>query len=120
MRHVKGGPENWTSERGYMRGVIMPFGSGPDSDIQVQLTTIAPGDTVLPHSHLKQAEYIYFLEGTCDYFFGDQTVRVKPGDLLVVEPGEEHGAANNGTETAKFLTFKLHGQPGDTNWRNSQ
>ena len=45
---------------------------------------------------------------------------IEPGDLLVIEPGEEHGANNRGSETAKFLTFKLHGQPGDTNWGDSK
>jgi quercetin dioxygenase-like cupin family protein len=116
MKHIPKTPK-WTLQDGYKRGILLPFGSKGYAGIQVQLTQIAGGEKVDNHFHLKQTEFIYFLKGSCDFIFKNTTVTMRPGDLLVIEPGEIHSATNSSKITSEFLTLKLNGSPNDTVWK---
>lgn len=106
----------WTQEEGYTRGTLMPYGSPPHEGVQVQVTEIQAGDRIKPHRHMKQTEYIYFLEGKCTVYFEDHAIDLGPGDLIIFFPGDVHSAYNSNGSTARFLTLKLNGEPGDTDW----
>jgi len=116
MKHIKRKIERWTQEGGYKRGIILPFLTKPYPDVQVQLTVIEAGNEVLKHYHVEQTEFIYFLEGACDFIFENKKIKIESGDLLIIEPNEEHSANNVYNSDACFLTFKIHGNPDDTIW----
>lgn len=109
-------PKNWTQEPGYRRGILLPLRNNISPRVQVQLTEILPGDTVRSHLHRKQTEFIYFLEGACDFVVNNESFVVGPAQLLIIEPGDRHSTTNNSGVTARLLTFKLDAAPGDTVW----
>lgn len=115
MKHIRISGA-WTQERGYAREILLPFEESRDGETQVQLTRIAPGERVPVHYHVRQTEYIFFLEGVCRYQFGRETVEVKAGDLLVIEPTERHMTENTSSMSALFLTVKVDDTAGDTIW----
>ena len=108
--------QDWEQEQGYRRGILMPYGTPPDEDVQVQVTEIQSGDRIGLHRHFKQTEYIYVLNGTFTVLFPGSEADLEPGDLIVISPGELHGARNSSRLTSRFLTLKLHGAPDDTDW----
>ncbi len=119
MKHYKSTDKmnkKWTQEPGYRRNILLPFGMESYADIQIQLTEISAGEKVRNHYHLKQTEFIYFLKGTCAFSFEDNSITIRHGDLLIIEPREKHSAINKGEVTARFLTFKIRGLPDDTVW----
>ena len=116
MKHLKGKNKRWTQETGYKRRIILPFGSEAYSNIQMQLTEIAAGNKVVRHHHAKQTEFIFFLEGSCDFTFKDITITLESGDLLIIDPNEKHSASNIYDSAARFLTFKINGDANDTIW----
>ena len=115
MRYIQS-VQKWTNQVGYQRGILLPFGDKEYHGVQVQLTQIASGDKVSKHYHLKQTEIIYFLEGSCDYFFENATITIHPGELLIINPREVHSTINNSGITARFLTLKISGVLKDTVW----
>ena len=116
MIHVKAKNIDWQKEPGYNRGVLFPYGNEIDSGIQVQLNTFEPGKGASNHKHIKQTEFIYCLEGELRLIFENREIILKPGDLIIIEPGDEHAAENNGNVTVKLLTFKMNGSADDTDW----
>jgi len=108
--------QTWKQEEGYARGILMPYGSPPHADVQIQVTKIKSGDQISLHRHLKQTEYVYVLEGTFTVLSPESEVDLGPGDLVVINPGEFHGARNSGNQSSQFLTLKLNGSPDDTDW----
>jgi len=115
MNHILSA-KNWTQEPGYKRGILLPSGNKKHPNVQIQLTEIIAGDKVAPHRHPKQTEFIYFLEGSCDFIIGNRRVTMQPEHLLIIEPGERHSTMNNSGITARFLTFKLNVSPKDIVW----
>jgi quercetin dioxygenase-like cupin family protein len=118
MKYYRIQQNNWTKEAGYERSILLPFGQKPLPDVQVQLTKIQPEEKVDYHYHIKQSEIIYCLEGEVDFLFKEKTVSIKHGDLIIIEPGEEHGAINIHDKTVCFITIKLNGTPNDTIWKD--
>lgn len=116
MIHIKSRNTKWQKEPGYSRGVLLPYGNEIDSGMQIQLNTFDPGKGAFNHKHLQQTEFIYCLEGNLKLIFKDREIIFKPGDLLIIEPGDEHAARNPGNETVKILTVKINGSSDDTEW----
>jgi len=114
--HIKSKNTKWQEETRYSRGVLFPYGNEIDSRLQVQLNTFEPGQGASNHKHLTQTEFIYCLEGTLNLTFEDREIIFRSGDLLIIEPGDEHAAENIGKETVKLLTLKIDGSPDDTEW----
>ncbi len=116
MIHIKSKNTHWQKETGYSRGVLFPYGNEIDPGLQVQINTFQPGQRAGNHKHLRQTEYIYCLDGKLKLTFREREVIFKPGDLLIIEPGDEHAAENIGEEAVKILTVKIDGAPDDTVW----
>lgn len=55
-----------------------------------------------PHLHKTMAEYFFLLEGEIRLRVNDETILVRRGDLVVVEPGEAHEVLH-ATSDARIL-----------------
>ena len=104
--------------RGYSKHVLLPAGSLVDTTAQVQITEISPGEKVAGHRHLSQTEVICGLTGVCTFVFDVHEVSLGPEDVLIIQPGDLHGARNDGREACRFLTVKLNYSidKDDTQW----
>ncbi|MCC6464430.1 MAG: chromate resistance protein [Planctomycetes bacterium] len=53
-----------------------------------------PGQENPLHRHPNSAEVLYFVRGTGTCRVGEQTLRVRPGDLVLVDADQPHAVAN--------------------------
>ena len=69
--------------------------------------TVPPGSNVPPpHSHSKNDECIYLLEGTLRYSVDGNTRDLGPGDWMFSPKGSLHQFSNPHTETARALVIQ--------------
>ncbi len=72
----------------------------------VEVPVPKPGDTVRqPHHHPKCEECTYVLSGHGTTFADSGEYPLKPGDTLLMPPGEKHVTRNTGTEPLLLLCF---------------
>ena len=64
---------------------------------------IAPGTLVLPHTHSREDEYSYVLEGEVGVRIGDQDFLAKAGDIIMKPRGVSHTFWNAGPQPARLL-----------------
>ena len=67
---------------------------------------VTPGGGPPPHTHAREDETFYVLEGAVDFRLGDERVTAGPGDFVNVPRGRVHNFHNAGTDLARLiLTF---------------
>ncbi len=64
---------------------------------------LEPGAFALPHTHSREDEFSYVLEGTVGVKLGDQEFLVTPGSYIVKPRGIPHAFWNPGPEPARLL-----------------
>jgi mannose-6-phosphate isomerase-like protein (cupin superfamily) len=65
---------------------------------------IAPGGSLpAAHLHPKQTERFEFVSGTLTMKVAGRTIKAKPGDVVVVEPGVPHDFKNETDEPVRML-----------------
>src|SRR5690349_23778571 len=65
--------------------------------------TIPAGFATGTHVHRVQEETFYVLEGSCEWWVGEERVLAKAGAFLFVPPGVPHNITNPGDRTARVL-----------------
>jgi quercetin dioxygenase-like cupin family protein len=65
--------------------------------------TAAPGFSTGDHVHSRIEEIFYVVEGEFQIRAGDQTLRAKAGDFVLVPPGVPHGFGNPEGTPAKMV-----------------
>ena len=67
---------------------------------------VPPGGGPPPHTHSREDETFYLVEGEIEFRLGDETVVAGPGDFVNVPRGTVHCFTNSGAGTARMiLTF---------------
>ncbi|MCS7237612.1 MAG: cupin domain-containing protein [Thermoguttaceae bacterium] len=64
---------------------------------------LRPGQSTIPHRHLKTEEIYFILEGTGLMQVEDELRAVRPGDAIAIPPGAFHQITNTGVEELRFL-----------------
>ena len=72
--------------------------------VVVEATIQPDGAVAAAHVHPKQSELFKVLEGTVGFKVGGQTIEVKAGESVLVEPGTAHKFWNAGETPARFVT----------------
>ncbi len=70
--------------------------------------TLKPGFHLKRHHHKIMTEMFYMLEGEMELIFDDETILLKPGDTITVDPNVWHEAKCS--EGGKMLTIFKNGQ----------
>ncbi|HEY6542023.1 MAG TPA: cupin domain-containing protein [Ktedonobacteraceae bacterium] len=87
-------------------GVVFRLGGQETGDaFSLVEHPIAPGTLVPPHTHSREDEYSYVLEGEVGAKIGDQEFLATPGDLIVKPRGVSHTFWNPGPQPARLLEF---------------
>jgi mannose-6-phosphate isomerase-like protein (cupin superfamily) len=74
--------------------------------------TISVQDGNVPrHMHPNTNEIQFILEGTGTVWLGDKEVHVKPGDLIVIPKGTQHGGTKPDGRPFKAIAIKTPPQP---------
>ena len=64
---------------------------------------VEPGTLVPPHTHSREDEYSYVLEGEVGVKVGDQEFLATVGDIIVKPRGVSHTFWNSGSQPARLL-----------------
>jgi quercetin dioxygenase-like cupin family protein len=70
----------------------------PGAEQTFGLVTIHPGKRNPLHSHPNCEELLYVLSGECEHLLGEETVRLRPGDVIRIPRGVRHWARATGGE----------------------
>ncbi len=82
-----------------------------DSPFQMSamLVDVPPGGFVPPHTHAREEEAYFVLEGALALRVGDQTNTLGPGDFGHVPPQTVHAYANESGAPVRFLAWTVGG-----------
>ncbi|MFC1769743.1 cupin domain-containing protein [Nitrospirota bacterium] len=69
--------------------VLMPPGE-LDSPVHISHIILPPGATAIEHSHKDKNEIFYGIRGLIIFTVNGKEEPLRPGELVVVEPGESH------------------------------
>jgi quercetin dioxygenase-like cupin family protein len=75
--------------------------------IDVEMVCYEPGQTTAMHSHPRQDEVFYVLEGRPNMCIGGTEYTFEPGSMVRCIPGTPHDARNLGTTRCTIVFFKL-------------
>lgn len=81
-----------------------PHRIGRVDDMQVLLAKIS--DEFVWHAHEGEDELFHVLKGTMYMKFRDRTVRVGPGEIIIVPKGTEHCPTTKDGEEVHLLLFE--------------
>jgi quercetin dioxygenase-like cupin family protein len=73
---------------------------------RVEIPAVKPGDALrAAHQHSEFEECIYTLSGHGTTFADSGEYKMRPGDTLLMPPGEKHVTRNTGSEPLVLLCF---------------
>jgi quercetin dioxygenase-like cupin family protein len=116
MKYFELKKDSWTDAEGYRKAIVAGSDVLEQEGNLIQIVEIAAGNAVKPHHHDSSLEFLYVIDGECDFGINTETLRLKPGDMLLTEPGDIHSVRNNGDEPFRVLVFKTNAVSGDTFW----
>ena len=71
---------------------------------------ILPGDLIPPHTHAREDECAFVLEGELTFDVGGEIVVAPAGSFVLKPRGIYHAFCNTGTEDARVLEFHTPGE----------
>ena len=71
---------------------------------------IPPGDMIPPHTHTREDECAFVLEGELTFDVGGEIVVAPAGSFVIKPRGVYHAFCNTGTEIARVLEFHTPGE----------
>lgn len=80
------------------------------SSMTVVTVDVPPNGFVPPHTHTKEEESYYVLEGSMIMYLDSKEFRVEPGDFVHVPARTAHGYRNNSSQSVKFLAWAVGGR----------
>ena len=66
-------------------------------------TICPPGGGPPPHTHTREDELFFVIEGELTFMLGDQQIKAGPGTLVYGKRGEKHTFRNATDKSARFL-----------------
>jgi quercetin dioxygenase-like cupin family protein len=72
--------------------------------------SIPPGDMIPPHTHAREDECAFVLEGELTFDVGGEIVVARAGSFVLKPRGIYHAFCNTGTEVARVLEFHTPGE----------
>lgn len=116
MRVVKQRDKTWVPCPGYSKKILLTENELKSKGNLIQIVKVKPGKEIKSHYHKKTKEIYYVLEGRGIIWVNDYRSRCKPGDVILCEPKDKHGAINDTEEYLVWLVFKIDATKNDTFW----
>ena len=95
-------------KRDYRKKIIFSLHDFDEKGHLLQVVTIPPETRQRPHSHEKQTEVFYILEGEATLTINDVDYAAKPGDAFICSPGDIHSVLNKTDRDFKLVVFKIN------------
>ena len=94
-----------SGELGYRKRVLMD-GVPPAVNL-IEDIVVPAGGKIPPHAHGSTKEIFYVTGGKAAMTAGGEEFDVNPGDMILVEVGEEHSFTNHSGDEFKMLVLKI-------------
>lgn len=117
MKIVQIDPDGWREGRGYRKNRLLSAEALRQPGALLQVVTVPPGSRVPPHSHRASVEVYVVRRGVCELVVNGERHEMRPGDTILMEPGDVHELFNRGEEAFELWVFKTNAAEGDTDWR---
>jgi quercetin dioxygenase-like cupin family protein len=104
----------------YRKKIIFSLDDFDEKGHLLQVVTIRSDTRQRRHSHSKQTEVFYILEGEATITINDVDYLAKPGDAFICSPGDVHNVWNKTDKDFRLLVFKINlpEEGEDSNWRD--
>ncbi len=89
-------------------------GESIGAGVSIILVDVAPGKGPRLHRH-KYEEVFVMQEGAATFTRGDESIEVRPGDVVVVQPGTPHRFEATGSERLRLVAIH-HALDFETEW----
>jgi quercetin dioxygenase-like cupin family protein len=106
-------------KRDYRKKIIFSLDDFDENGHLLQVVTIPPDTRQRMHSHDKQTEVFYILEGEAIITINDVDHIAKPGDAFICSPGDVHHLWNKTNKDFRLVVFKINlpKEGKDTRWQ---
>ncbi len=106
-------------KKDYRKKIIFSLEDFQEKGHLLQIVTIPPQTKQRLHSHNKQTEVFYILEGKTIIMINGMDYDAKPGDAFICSPGDVHNLWNKSDKDFKLLVFKINlpENDEDSNWQ---
>jgi quercetin dioxygenase-like cupin family protein len=92
----------------YSKKIIFSLADFDEKGHLLQVVTIPPDTRQRLHSHDKQTEVFYILEGEAILRINDVDYVARPGDAFICSPGDVHNVWNQADKDFRLLVFKIN------------
>lgn len=116
MRRIVVDEAGWVNGRGYRKQVVADTAVLAAPGTFAQVVKMEPGEIIPDHVHQSSREFYVVLNGRCQLTVNGTDYHLKPGDMLLMEPGDVHRLYNDGDEPFRLLVFKTNATTEDTIW----
>lgn len=105
-------------KKDYSKKIIFSLSDFEEPGHLLQTVTIPSQTRQRIHSHNKQTEVWYVLEGETEITINGKIFLAKRGDAFICPPGDKHNLWNKTDKDFKVLVFKINlpENDEDTNW----
>ncbi len=118
MKVIQTDGDDWQTGRGYRKRRLLSADALRQPGALLQVVVVPPGSHIPPHSHRTSIEVYVVRRGVCELIVNGQRHELRPGDVLLMEPGDVHELTNLGEEAFELLVFKTNAEKLDTKWSN--
>jgi quercetin dioxygenase-like cupin family protein len=95
-------------EKDYRKRIIFSLDDFDEKGHLLHVVTIPPSTRQRLHSHRRQTEVFYILEGEATITINDVDYLAKPGDAFICSPGDVHNVWNKAREDFRLVVFKIN------------
>jgi quercetin dioxygenase-like cupin family protein len=117
MKIIQTDGNDWQEGRGYRKRRLLSAEALRQAGALLQVVVVPPKSHIPPHSHATSVEVYVVTRGVCELFVNGERREMRPGDVLLMEPGDVHELTNRGDEAFEVLVFKTNATRADIQWR---
>ena len=116
MKIIQIDGDDWQAGRGYRKRRLLSADELRQPGALLQVVVVPPGSHIPPHSHATSVEVYVVTRGACELTVNGERHEMRPGDVLLMEPGDVHALTNRGEEGFELLVFKTNASGADIQW----
>lgn len=119
MKYKSSYEGNEIIKKDYRKKIIFSLDDFQEKGHLLQIVIISPLTKQRLHSHKKQTEVFYILEGEALITINGIDYVAKPGDAFISSPGDVHNLWNKSNKEFILIVFKINlpENDEDTNWQ---
>lgn len=118
MKYRASGEGQEVVKSDYKKKIIFSLDDFDEKGHLLQVVTIPPNTRQRLHSHHRQTEVFYILEGEATITGNGVEYLARPGDAFICSPGDVHNVWNKTDQEFRLVVFKINlpDDGADTQW----